>query len=125
MIVHMTSHEIVALENGRWNAILAGDWDALASMVHEQLVYTHAHAQVDTKESYIAGLRSSKGRIRSAKRSDEQVRLLGDTAFIAGALDSDFETDGVVKPVRVRFLSIWTKTPAGWKFVGWQTTARP
>ena len=125
MIVHMTSHEIVALENGRWNAILAGDWNALDSMVHEQLVYTHAPAQVDTKESYIAGLRSSKGRIRSAKRSDEQVRLLGDTAFIAGALDSDFETDGVVKQVRVRFLSIWTKTPAGWKFVGWQTTARP
>lgn len=125
MIVHMTSHEILALEKGRWKAVLAGDWDALASMVHEQLVYTHAHAQVDTKESYIAGLRSSKGRIRSAKRSDEQVRLLGDTAFIAGALDSDFETDGVMKQVRVRFLSIWTKTPAGWKFVGWQTTARP
>ena len=125
MIVHMTSHEILALEKSRWKAVLAGDWDALASMVHEQLVYTHAHAQVDTKESYIAGLRSSKGRIRSAKRSDEQVRLLGDTAFIAGALDSDFETDGVMKQVRVRFLSIWTKTTAGWKFVGWQTTARP
>ena len=125
MIVHMTSHEILALEKGRWKAILAGDWDALATQVHKNLVYTHAHAQVDTKESYLAGLRSSSGHILSAKRSDEQVCLLGDTAFIAGALDSDFETDGVVKQVRVRFISIWTKTPAGWKFVGWQSTPRP
>ncbi len=125
MIVHMTSDEILAQERSRWNAVLAGDWDALASMVHKDLIYTHAHAQVDTKDSYIAGLKSSKGRIRSAKRSDEQVRILGDTAFIAGALDSDFDAEGVVKQIRVRFLSIWTKTSAGWKFIGWQTTARP
>lgn len=125
MIVRTTSDAILALEKQRWEAVLAGDWDTLASMVHEDLVYTHAHAQVDTRDSYIAGLQSSKGRIRSATRSDEQVRLLGDTAFIAGALDSDFETNGVVKQFRVRFLSIWTRTPAGWKFVGWQSTARP
>ena len=125
MIVHMTSHEILALEKKRWQAVLAGDWDALASMVHENLAYTHAHAKVDSKDSYLAGLRSSTGRILSAKRSDEQVCLLGDTAFIAGALDSDFATAGVVKQVRVRFTSIWTKTPAGWKFVGWQSTPKP
>ena len=40
MIVHRTSDEILAQERSRWNAVLAGDWDALASMVHKDLIYT-------------------------------------------------------------------------------------
>ena len=121
----ITAQEILAFEDKRWTAILIGDWKALESMIHDDLVYTHAHAQVDSKASYLEGLKTSKGRIRSASRSEEQVRVLGDTAFIAGALGSDYEIDGATRHIRVRFLSIWTKTPSGWKFVGWQTTARP
>lgn len=120
-----TAQDILALEDKRWTAILIADWKALEAMLHDDLVYTHAHAQVDTKSSYLNGLKTSKGRIRSASRSDEQVRVLGDTAFIAGALGSDYEVDGTTKHIRVRFISVWTKTPSGWKFVGWQSTGRP
>lgn len=120
-----TMQDILALETQRWAAILNADWKALESMIHDDLVYTHAHAQVDSKSSYLNGLKTGKGCIRSASRSEEQVRVLGDTAFIAGALASDYELDGTTKHIRVRFLSIWTKTPSGWRFVGWQTTARP
>lgn len=120
-----TPQEILALEERRWGAILAADLAALAALLHEDLVYTHAHALVDSKQSYLAGLQRGPGRIRTAVRSEEQVRVLGDTAFVAGALDSDYETAGVSRRFRVRFTSVWTKTPAGWQFVAWQSTARP
>lgn len=44
-----TTQEIIALENKRWDAVIAGDWNALEAMVHDDLVYTHAHAQVDNQ----------------------------------------------------------------------------
>jgi ketosteroid isomerase-like protein len=120
-----TAQDILALEERRWQAVTAADWTALEALIHDDLVYTHAHAKVDTKASYLAGLKNSPGRILTVRRSQEQVRLFGDTAYIAGALESDFELDGMVKLARVRFISIWTKTPQGWKFCGWQTTAQP
>ena len=119
-----TTQEIIALENKRWDAVIAGDWKALEVMVHDELVYTHASWHVDNKASYLKGLRTMQGKIRSVKRSDEQVRIFGDTAYIAGALASEFEADGAVKLIRVRFLSIWTRTVPGWRFAGWQTTSQ-
>ena len=119
-----TTQEIIALENKRWDTVIAGDWKALEAMVHDELVYTHAHAKVDNKASYLAGLKSAQGKIRSIRRSDEQVRVFGDTAYIAGALASEVEADGTTKVVRVRFISIWTRAAAGWQFAGWQTTAQ-
>lgn len=121
----MNTADILALEDQRWKAVLAADWVALAAQLHDDLVYTHAHAQVDNKTRYLAGIKAGPGRIRTAVRSEEQVRVLGDSAFIAGTLDSDYETAGVSKHFRVRFTSLWTKTPAGWQFIGWQSTARP
>ena len=120
-----TPQDILALETQRWDAVLAGDWAALEAMVHDDLVYTHAHAKVDDKASYLHSLKSMPGKIGSVKRTDEKVRVFGDTAYIAGALASEVNSHGAMKTIRVRFISLWTKTPEGWKFAGWQTTTLP
>lgn len=117
-----TARDLLALEDRRWKAVIAADWAALGAMIHDDLVYTHAHAQVDTKSSYLAGLKASPAKIKTVKRSEEQVRIFGGTGYIAGALASEVDDAGTRKTVRVRFFSLWTQTPSGWKFAGWQTT---
>lgn len=120
-----TAAEILALEEQRYAAMTANDLDALARMFHDELVYTHSSAVVDDKASYLEALRSGKTRYRSAKRFEERVRFAGDTALVTGRAEMEAEINGAPKSLRLRYLNVWTKTPAGWKFLAWHSCSLP
>jgi len=117
--------EILALEDKRYAAMTSNDLAALEALFHDEMIYTHSSAVVDTKASYLEALRSGKTRYKSAKRFDEKVRFAGDTALVTGRAEFEVELNGNPKSLRLRFLNVWTKTPAGWKFVAWQSCSLP
>lgn len=117
--------EILALEDKRCAAMTGRDADALAAMLHDDLVYTHSSAVVDDKASYVEAIRSGKTRYHSIKRSEEHVRAYGDTAFVTGRAEIEVDVNGQHKSLRLRYLDAWTRTREGWKFVAWQSTAIP
>jgi len=117
--------EILALEDKRCAALAANDIGALEGMVHDDLIYTHSSAQVDTRDVYLGALKSGATRYHSVKRSDEKVRVLGDTALVTGRAAIDVTVKGEHKLIDARYLLVWTKTPKGWKFVAWQSTKPP
>ncbi|MGA8005597.1 MAG: nuclear transport factor 2 family protein [Burkholderiales bacterium] len=117
--------EILALEDRRCAAMTGRDADALAAMLHDELVYTHSSAVVDDKASYVEAIRSGRTRYHSIKRSEERVRAYGDTAFVSGRAEIEVDVNGQHKSLRLRFLDAWTRTREGWKFVAWQSTAIP
>ncbi len=117
--------EILALEDRRYAAMTANDLDTLAAMFHDDLVYTHSSAVVDDKASYLEALRSGKTRYKSAKRFEERVRFAGDTALVTGRAEMEAEINGNPKSLRLRFLNVWMKTPAGWKFLAWHSCSLP
>ena len=117
--------EILALEDRRYAAMTTNDLDALAAMFHDDLVYTHSSAVVDDKASYLEALRSGKTRYKSAKRFEERVRFAGDTALVTGRAEMEAEINGNPKSLRLRFLNVWMKTPAGWKFLAWHSCSLP
>lgn len=117
--------EIFELEDRRYAAMTANDLVALEVLFHEDLIYTHSSAVVDTRASYLEALRSGKTRYRSARRFEEKVRFLGDTALVTGRAEMEAEINGTPKSLRLRFLNVWTKTPAGWKFIAWHSCALP
>lgn len=117
--------EILALEDKRCAAMTGRDADALAAMLHDDLVYTHSSAVVDDKASYVEAIRSGKTRYHSIKRSEERVRAYGDTAFVTGRAEIEVDVNGQHKSLRLRYLDAWTRTREGWKFVAWQSTAIP
>ncbi|MDX1376863.1 MAG: nuclear transport factor 2 family protein [Burkholderiales bacterium] len=117
--------EILALEEKRCAAMAANDVAALEKLFHDELIYTHSSAVVDTRASYLETLRSGHTRYHSIERSDEKVRLCGDTALVTGRAVIDVTVKGEKKHLDTRFLDVWTKTPKGWKFIAWQSTKRP
>jgi len=119
------ARDILALEDKRCAAMTGRDADALAAMLHEDLVYTHSSAVVDDKASYVEAIRSGKTRYHSIKRSEERVRAYGDTAFVTGRAEIEVDVNGQHKSLRLRYLDAWTRTREGWKFVAWQSTAIP
>lgn len=116
--------EILALEEERCAAMTAGDAEALAAMLHDELVYTHSSGVVDDKSSYLEAIRSGRTRYHGIERAAERVRVYGDTALVSGNADIEVDVAGQHKSLRLCYLDVWARTPRGWKFVAWQSTAR-
>ena len=121
----MSEKEILGLEDRRFAAMIAEDFPALDALTHDELVYTHGHGGRDGKASWIETMRSGKTHYRKIVPGERKVRLLGDAALVTGRVDYELESAGQARSLKLVFLSVWTKTPQGWKFVAWQTTPRP
>lgn len=117
--------EILELEDRRYMAMTTNDLKSLEVMFHDDLVYTHSSAVVDDKASYLEALRSGKTRYKAAKRMEERVRFVGDTALVTGRAEMEAEINGVQRSLKLRFLNVWTKTPVGWKFIAWHSCSLP
>jgi ketosteroid isomerase-like protein len=117
--------DILALEERRCAAMSKNDIAALEGMFHDDLIYTHSSAVVDTRASYLEALKSGHTRYHSVQRSEEKVRVCGDTALVTGRAIIDVTVKGEKKHLDTRFLDVWTKTPQGWKFIAWQSTKLP
>lgn len=117
--------DVLALEDKRCAALAANDIAALEGMVHDDLIYTHSTAQVDTRAIYLEALKSGATRYHSIKRADEKVRVCGDTALVTGRAAIDVTVKGEHKLIDARYLLVWTKTAKGWKFIAWQSTKPP
>lgn len=119
----MDAAAIEALESRRYAAMTGPDLTALTELLHDDLIYTHSSGVVDTKASYLDALASGRLRYQSAVCSDTSVRLLGTTALVAGRSAIEIVVSGTHKALRLRFLAVWTETPAGWRFIAWQSAA--
>lgn len=117
--------EILALEDRRYAAMTSNDLATLEALFHDEMIYTHSSAVVDTRASYLEALRSGKTRYKTAKRFEEKVRFAGDAALVTGRAEFEVEVNGNPKTLRLCFLNVWTKTPAGWKFIAWQSCSLP
>src|SRR5215212_11829968 len=75
--------ELLALEEQRCDAINRQDWEALASMLTDDLVHVHANGLTQDKAVYLQHVSS---RPRRTERRDLVVHLHGDTAVMTGTL---------------------------------------
>jgi Domain of unknown function (DUF4440) len=121
----MNEKDILALEDKRFNAMIARDFKALEGMVHGDLLYTHSSGVTDTKASWLQSMQSGKAKYKSVNCTDRKVRLIGEVALITGRATIEAEIGGQPRSLRLLFLNAWAKTPEGWKFVAWQSTPLP
>jgi ketosteroid isomerase-like protein len=117
--------EIRALEDRRCQAMIDKDMKALESIYADELVYTHSNAAVDDKASYLAGITSGKFDYKSIKRPEESIRVIGDTAIVAGRAEISVSSNGVARELDSRYLIVWVKRGGGWQAVAWQSTPVP
>jgi ketosteroid isomerase-like protein len=118
--------ELLALEERRCKAMVAADHAALDEILADELVYTHSNAAVDTKESYLAGIKSGKWKYTSVERLAETFDLFGDTARVTGHIRLTLANpDGSSRIVNSRYLNVWLKRQGRWQMLAWQSTPIP
>jgi hypothetical protein len=118
----MSDRDILKLEDQRYVAMLAGDVATLERLLDDELSYTHSNGVVDTKASYIAGVRDRVWEYKSIAREGERVLLRGDAALVYCRLRIDLLVRGTPRMVDASVLGVWVRSGAEWRLLAIQST---
>jgi ketosteroid isomerase-like protein len=121
----ITADEALRGEDARYAAQTSRDFASLQRLIGDDLVYIHASAIVDSKDTYIESQRAGTVIYRTMRRSDVTVRTYGCLAMITGLANFDVTNKGQDISVELRFHSIWAKRAGGVQFVSWEATRLP
>lgn len=106
----MTSAEAIrALEEQRYAAMVAGDVATLEELLDDALTYTHSSGVVDTKASYIAGVRDKVWEYKNIARENERVVIRGGCGLVFCRLKIDLNVRGTPKKVDSNALAVWVE----------------
>ncbi|CUJ39048.1 Uncharacterised protein [Achromobacter xylosoxidans] len=114
--------EIIALDDRRIQALLDSDAQALRSLVHPDLIYTHSSSRQDTFNSYIDGVASGRMKYRSITRSAVRVRPVPCGGVLEGVVDLDITMAGVDQTMRNRFMAFWFLENGAGRLLSWAST---
>lgn len=103
------------MEARRCAALVAGDAEALASLLTDDLVHIHLTGQVDDKAGYVGGVRG-KYSFQGIERGPLTIRLYGDVAVMTGTLSQQLmvKATGTIHNVRAIATQTWLRRNGGW-----------
>jgi hypothetical protein len=105
----MDTQAVLALEEQRYAAMLAGDVAALERLLDDQLTYTHSSGVVDTKATYVAGVRDKVWEYKAIAREDERVVVSGNCALVFCRLRIELLVRGAPRKVDSKALAVWVQ----------------
>lgn len=120
-----TTRAILSREDSRCQALLSGDVDALSELLSDRLVFAHANATYDDKESLIRKMGSGNIVYQTLKVSEQRVIDLESSALLVSRLTADVLVGGQPRSIDNYTLSVWTKESGDWRLLAYQPTAIP
>ena len=110
---------LLALEERRRQALLAGDLPALQRLLAEGLVYVHSTGACDRRDSYLAKLAGGSLRYLELDFSEQ-------AATVSGRMSALVSKDGQRKSVASLFMTVWACGADGeWRLHAHQGTPLP
>ena len=108
--------QIEAVERQRCAALTAGDADALAALMADDLVHIHGNGHMDDKAAYIDGFRN-RFRFHRVERGALKIRVEGDVAIVNGPLTQAVSVNGVdkINEITAVVTQSWVRGADGWK----------
>lgn len=116
---------VLAADKMRGAAMLAGDTNALKTLLADDLRYTHSTGKVETKEihiqNYVDGLRYARF---------ETSNVVGhvitpDVVVLNGIIDQRKGVAGKWTDYHLLFQAVWRKANGAWQLTSLQTAAPP
>lgn len=114
--------EVLAAHEKRRLATLNGDANTVASMMTDDLTFTHANAVVETKEQFIDALKTGRLQYKTLTDEDRQVRVNGTTGVVSGTVHIVVDASGTEYDLRVLFTELWVKEGDTWQMMLWHAT---
>ena len=118
-----TSATIRRLEDERYAAMLAGDAATLERLLDPELRYTHSSGVVDSKASYIEGVRGKRWEYQAIDRAEETIVVRGDAALVFNRFRAGIKISGSPKQLDNRMLAVWSQDEGGgWRLIAIHST---
>lgn len=114
--------QVLAADEARYQALYRQDTDALAQMLTEDYVHTHANGVSDDKAAFLASIKAAKYRFVEAVRTEQQVRSLGSVFILNGKTRTTIDVKGETKTLSNAFVTVWLQSDGGLKLLHWQAT---
>ena len=115
--------EVQAAMDAWLQATVKKDASALDKLLHDDLLYTHSSALVETKADVLKGL-ASNGLVGVDYR-EKVVHVYGTTAIVKAKTMFHLVTDGKPNDIPLDVLMVWLKGPAGWQLLARQAVRMP
>ena len=116
---------VLAAEDHRYTAMTEGDLPALEELLAPGLSYAHSSGVRDTREEYLAKLRSGYYVYRRIEHPVDRVEVAGDAAIVVGRMTADVDVDGVPKTIDALALAVWTRAGGSWQLLAYAPTRLP
>lgn len=117
--------EVLDREAERAALLEARDYDALEAMMTASSTYTHSNGIMDTREEFLATLRSGDVIYRSINHHDASVRFIAPTvAVINASSDLVVNVQGEDRDVFLRMTILYVLEDGEWNFEAWHSSPR-
>jgi hypothetical protein len=117
--------EIEALDRQRFRAMEAGDVEALGRLLHEKLTYTHSSGVVDTKQSYLDGVRGKLWDYRKVGDTERRTSIVDGAVLVLSRFEAELFVRGVAKTVDSLALTVWVREGGRWQVAAVHSMAHP
>lgn len=116
---------IRALEDKRYSAIVAGDFEAFGALAHPDLSYAHSNGVVDTLQSYLDKCQGGYYIYHRIDHPIDSIRVIGDVALVFGEMNGEITAGGAQRTLSNKALAVWTLLDGTWKLLAYQPTPAP
>jgi hypothetical protein len=113
---------VVAAEDRRYAAMVAGDTAALADLLSETLIYVHTTGDTDTRQSYLDAVDTGFVDYRHLERRDERWAIRPGSVLSAGRQLGLSVLQGRPGLIDVAYLSAWAPEEGRWRLAAWHAT---
>ncbi|NIF71311.1 nuclear transport factor 2 family protein [Burkholderia sp. Ap-962] len=104
--------EVRALEGKRFDAMQAGELDAIAALLDPRLIYVHSSGLVDSRDTYLAALARAEYTYHSVEVvKDEQAVVEGDVVILNRllAVSMTVKSSGQTLSRQLSATSVWSR----------------
>lgn len=116
---------VLAAQDRRIAATVAGDVAALTAMMTDDLTYTHSSGVEESKAEFLSALKSGKYVYREIGTSGRRVRVHGDAAVVSGPSHVVIAPGGKRTEIDLYFTELYVKEGGQWRMALWHSTRLP
>ncbi len=120
----ITVDDVATAHTRWWNALLAGDAEAVATLLADDMTLHTPFGTTQTKAGEVEALRSGQVSYTSIKDEQPVIRLHGQTGIVTGRADIEYQAEGQAGLARVYYTAVYGWTAPHWHMLAWQSTLR-
>jgi hypothetical protein len=119
------SSKVLANEQSRFSAMVAGDTLQLRQWLSDDLVYIHSNSIQESKNAHLSNIASRKIVYEQMRRESPAVRIKGRLAIVNGSIRVKGLLNQNPFELQMLYTAVYEKKKGKWLLTNWQTTKIP